>query len=294
MIVCNWNPKTKLINGKQIKILYEKSIKFNSNTLTVWKCDDKNCKEPNKLHTIRYNHLKENKSKNCNLNIQICKSCQTKGSKNVMYGKTHTDNIKQLLRENIKKSQKTIKEKYNVDNISQLESIKEKKKQFILNFKNVKDLIEKDSYKLLDIKGNNKNSILKIKCKNNHTFNIKYHSWKRGHRCVKCYYDLLRNKGINDITGFKKYNRLVTQETKKSYRLYKHIINPLNYTLGRNKYHLDHKFSILEGFKQNIDYKIIGSLYNLEVITEHDNCSKQSKCSITKEDLLSGYFREVK
>lgn len=51
-------------------------------------------------------------------------------------------------------------------------------------------------------------------------------------------------------------------------------------------YHLDHKFSIKEGFEEKIPPEIIGSLKNLEMIPGKQNCSKRSKCSITKEELL--------
>lgn len=51
-------------------------------------------------------------------------------------------------------------------------------------------------------------------------------------------------------------------------------------------YHLDHRFSIKEGFEEKIPPEIIGSLKNLEMIPGKANCSKRSKCSITKEELL--------
>ncbi len=62
-----------------------------------------------------------------------------------------------------------------------------------------------------------------------------------------------------------------------------------NYSLrGRTKndYHLDHKYSILKGFKDNINPEIIGSIVNLEYIPASLNCSKQEKCSIQKEELI--------
>jgi len=57
--------------------------------------------------------------------------------------------------------------------------------------------------------------------------------------------------------------------------------------LKENPFHLDHKFSIKEGFKNNIPAHIIGSIYNLEMIPALDNCSKQDKCSILLEDLYA-------
>lgn len=56
--------------------------------------------------------------------------------------------------------------------------------------------------------------------------------------------------------------------------------------LNPDAYHIDHKFSIREGFEENIPPEIIGSLKNLEMIPGRKNCSKRAKCSISKEELL--------
>jgi len=46
-------------------------------------------------------------------------------------------------------------------------------------------------------------------------------------------------------------------------------------------------YSILEGFKNNIDPKIIGDISNLEMIPAIDNLKKQSRCSITLRELIN-------
>jgi hypothetical protein len=51
-------------------------------------------------------------------------------------------------------------------------------------------------------------------------------------------------------------------------------------------FHLDHKYSKLEGYKNNVSPEVIGHICNLEMIPYHMNTSKQSKCSITLETLL--------
>jgi hypothetical protein len=50
-------------------------------------------------------------------------------------------------------------------------------------------------------------------------------------------------------------------------------------------YHLDHKYSVTEGFKNKVPPKVIGSIYNLEFIPYNVNTSKGTKCSITLEEL---------
>ena len=52
-------------------------------------------------------------------------------------------------------------------------------------------------------------------------------------------------------------------------------------------YQLDHKFSILEGFKNNVDAEIIGGIKNLEFITWEENREKGSSCSISLNDLTT-------
>lgn len=60
---------------------------------------------------------------------------------------------------------------------------------------------------------------------------------------------------------------------------------------GRNsgEYHIDHKYSIFQGFKDKIPEEIIGNIINLEMLESRENMSKNIKCSISKEDLYSSY-----
>lgn len=52
---------------------------------------------------------------------------------------------------------------------------------------------------------------------------------------------------------------------------------------------LDHKYSIYEGFKNHILPSIIGSCYNIELISWEENNKKSINCSITKEELFDNY-----
>lgn len=60
----------------------------------------------------------------------------------------------------------------------------------------------------------------------------------------------------------------------------------LNFKL---KLSIDHKYSIHEGFKNNISPEIVGCIVNLDIINFSENSSKNKKCSITKETLLNEY-----
>ena len=80
---------------------------------------------------------------------------------------------------------------------------------------------------------------------------------------------------------FKKYRRKVYYWTSKN-----DLTQLENYDKrGRSSFHLDHKYSITEGFKNKVPPKVIGSIDNLEFICYTDNLSKGTKCSITLEKL---------
>ena len=52
-------------------------------------------------------------------------------------------------------------------------------------------------------------------------------------------------------------------------------------------YHLDHKYSISQGYINQVSPQLIGSLTNLEFIPWEENIKKQANCSITIEELLN-------
>jgi len=50
--------------------------------------------------------------------------------------------------------------------------------------------------------------------------------------------------------------------------------------------HLDHKFSIAEGFRQGLPPEVIGNIANLQMLSSRENIAKSDACSISKEALL--------
>lgn len=92
---------------------------------------------------------------------------------------------------------------------------------------------------------------------------------------------IIWKKDDPSYTEFKKYRRKVYYWTSKN-----NLTLLENYEKrGRTGYHLDHKYSISEGFKNNVPPKVIGSIDNLEFICYTDNLSKGTSCSITLENL---------
>ncbi len=91
---------------------------------------------------------------------------------------------------------------------------------------------------------------------------------------------------LETLPAFKKYKQLVYKLTEKE------DLNKLSNYEKRGKagvdgaYHLDHKFSINEGFKQGIEPEIIANINNLWFIPWEENIKKLDKCSISLEELL--------
>jgi hypothetical protein len=81
------------------------------------------------------------------------------------------------------------------------------------------------------------------------------------------------------------YREQVFNYTYRSWKHHQNKINPQNLERG-SKFELDHKFSITEGFKQNVAPEIIGHYVNLELLPKFDNRSKRISCSITLEELI--------
>lgn len=54
----------------------------------------------------------------------------------------------------------------------------------------------------------------------------------------------------------------------------------------QDAWHIDHMFSILKGYQQQVSPFVIGHLNNLRMIPWQDNLSKSSTCSISVEELI--------
>lgn len=61
--------------------------------------------------------------------------------------------------------------------------------------------------------------------------------------------------------------------------------------LRGNDYHLDHIFSISEGFRQNIPAYIIGHWTNLRLLDAKSNHQKRDRCDKTVEQLFEDFFK---
>ena len=292
MIKSVWKPiskKSKIIHYEIMNndvLLETKGI---SGYKVIWVCDDTSCRTPNKLHSISACHLI--KPKMC-YHTQICRSCQCSGSGNGRFGDNRkwedflTDN--RLLE---------LKEQYSIkwsgdSNPSKLSYVKIKKNQVIIDEDYIEKICKEKNFSLVNhIKLDGKRSEFTVKCENNHISHKIYSNFTRKNNifsCSKCYYESL---GLllsdEELLKYENYRKQVRALTAKTYKLHKGYINPNNYINSKTDYHIDHKYSIVEGFKNNINVKIISSKENLEMLTSKDNLVKQGKCSITLDELLS-------
>jgi len=103
---------------------------------------------------------------------------------------------------------------------------------------------------------------------------------------------------VKRFSGVNYDEYLKTLPEQEKYR--RHVINltnkqPIHTLINYEKrgvsgidgaYHLDHKYSILEGFKNDIEPEIIASLNNLVFIPWEENVRKRTSCSITSKELI--------
>lgn len=116
------------------------------------------------------------------------------------------------------------------------------------------------------------------------------------------YYDYraLSNRANNCGMTVEEYQERISKPpTREAYyesvwlyteRTYKRNIDVLDPERKRSvDWHLDHKYSIVRGWAENVPPEIIGSIHNLELLLGTENVTKNAKCSINKETLLELY-----
>lgn len=104
---------------------------------------------------------------------------------------------------------------------------------------------------------------------------------------VRRFRNINYNEYLKIVDEFEKYELEVMKITRRQ------EINSLPNSGKRGNsgvkgaYHLDHKFSIVEGFNKKINPEIIGNIKNLEFIPWEENIKKRTKCSITINELIT-------
>jgi hypothetical protein len=127
---------------------------------------------------------------------------------------------------------------------------------------------------------------------------IAFKYFKKGQRCRKCSYNKstttkrknLETSGkwvaLDNLSEWELYKRTTYNMTEKIYRRNKDLINPNELKRGRGYFHLDHKFTVQDGFKNNIPPFIISNINNLQMLEERVNIAKSNVSEITNQELF--------
>lgn len=94
-----------------------------------------------------------------------------------------------------------------------------------------------------------------------------------------------------DRNDFNRYSKLVRTLSEKNFKKYYNIINPDNLTRSYDDYHLDHKISIFEGFKENIPIFIIASKENLQMLFSKENILKSKKSIYDINEIILDFYK---
>jgi hypothetical protein len=87
------------------------------------------------------------------------------------------------------------------------------------------------------------------------------------------------------------YYSSVRLETNKSWHNNFYKINGEGVNRRSRELHLDHIYSIAEGFKNDIPPEVIGHWTNLRLIPKIDNSSKGADCHKTKDQLFEDFYK---
>ena len=90
----------------------------------------------------------------------------------------------------------------------------------------------------------------------------------------------------------RRYYDSVAFYTAESWKCHFDKINP-NRLDRSNGWELDHIYSQLQGFRDNIPAYIIGHWTNLQMLSKSDNSAKRDSCHKTQEKLFEDFFNSV-
>jgi len=150
------------------------------------------------------------------------------------------------------------------------------------------------NYKLLSTRYINNNLKLKFKCDKGHIFYKTWASFDSGSRCPECVYESLRkNYTLEELKDIKNYKQHIKLLSEQSYTKCFYQINPKRKSRSQYKHHLDHIYSVMEGFRNFIPPEVISNPNNLQMLWWKDNIRKKDNSNQTKKDLYLGYYKSI-
>jgi len=139
----------------------------------------------------------------------------------------------------------------------------------------------------------------KFRCGKGHIFNVRLDSFLQNCVCPECSrlsrcgsgHPSWKNYTKEDLTKITNYRANIIQLSEKYYKKYYYQVNPKEFKRGFRNYHLDHIYSIMRGFKNNVPPEIITNPNNLQMLWWVDNLSKKDRADQTKQELYLGYYK---
>lgn len=148
-----------------------------------------------------------------------------------------------------------------VDNASQLDSVKQKKKETCLKNYGVEHYSQSTNGKII---------------------------WSN--KRTTYWNDVYENKNFtSDKLTRKQYKNRAMQYADTQYKRYQHIIDPD--CLRSRTYHLEHIFSLTDGFLNDVPINIISDISNLRMLPSNENYKKHSSSHKTLEELYEDYYK---
>jgi len=93
---------------------------------------------------------------------------------------------------------------------------------------------------------------------------------------------------LDNLPEKEKYYKEVWLMTEQTYRTHWQVIDPER-KRGQN-YHLDHIYSVITGYFNQIDPDIIASIHNLQILPAEENMKKHHRCQINIDTLMEKYY----
>ena len=143
-------------------------------------------------------------------------------------------------------------------------------------------------YKLISKKYINVVEKIDFECDKGHIFKVTWNNFGgiNGSRCPICWLEEKR-RDIELLSEWKKYLYETYNYTNNTLKEYGYKIKNLDLRGRTHGYDLDHKYSIYDGFENNINPEIIGHWKNLEILKDSENRSKGKNSSISLNELLN-------
>ena len=150
-------------------------------------------------------------------------------------------------------------------------------------------------YKCLSTVYVNTKTKIKVECDKGHKYSTTWNNFVAGKRCRVC---VNANKIIYTsevaLQSINYYRACVDRLSNENYTKYFYQINSEKLPRSFTEYHLDHIYTVIDGFNNGILPEIIASPINLQMLTQHENVVKNGRSDMTKEELFKKYNEFIK